>query len=116
MRNAIDRYNIDFGSSASLRPSPMKLMLSTVMSIANPDGSHIQGLPANIAIDCASYIILPQLAIGGCTPMPRKLSDDSISIALAVLKVMLISTGATAFGNVLGVFVNDLGVVEIEIA
>ncbi|MNC76091.1 hypothetical protein D3C75_1277440 [compost metagenome] len=43
--------------------------------------------------------MLPQLAVGGCTPMPRKLRPDSAMIAAATPKVALTMIGASAFGR-----------------
>lgn len=43
--------------------------------------------------------MLPQLGVGGCTPMPRKDSADSTSTAEATPKVAATSTGAMALGR-----------------
>ena len=43
--------------------------------------------------------MLPQLGIGGCTPSPRKLSDDSTMISSASWKLETTSAGADHVGR-----------------
>lgn len=53
-----------FGSNASRRPSPIKLMHKTVVKIANPGGIQAAGLLRRIRKLCASEIMLPQVGVG----------------------------------------------------
>jgi len=46
-----------------------------------------------------SFSITPQLAAGGGTPNPRKLSDASTTIAVAKYVVVTTISGASVFGR-----------------
>jgi len=78
----------------------MKLIDKTHIIIIIPGGSQSQGCDVSTVRDCASVIIFPQLDIGGCTPIPRKLSAASVIIALAIPDVALTKTGAIVFGQI----------------
>src|SRR5262249_46129045 len=67
------------GSSVSRMPSPRRLKASTVTVMASPgkNTSHHDG--TRPVIESAS--ILPQVAVGGGTPTPRKPSAASMTIA-----------------------------------
>ncbi|OPY10892.1 MAG: hypothetical protein A4E67_00414 [Syntrophaceae bacterium PtaB.Bin038] len=43
--------------------------------------------------------MLPQLGVGGCTPIPRKLRADSVRIAPATPRVAATSTEAMQLGR-----------------
>ncbi len=45
-------------------------------------------------------MILPQLGIGGCAPIPRKLRPLSIKMAEAKLAAEIIITGVSALGSI----------------
>ena len=51
----------------------MKLIARTEIRIIMPAGTQSHGLVSRMVKDCASLSICPQLAVGGCTPKPRKL-------------------------------------------
>ena len=53
-------------------------MLKIVINRHIPGGSHIHGLEDITETDCAAYNIFPQDASGTCTPIPKKLSPDSV--------------------------------------
>ena len=76
---------LDFGSSASRRPSPKTLSESTVSRIIAPGRSVSSG--ALVISSKPVAIIVPQDEFGGCTPAPRKESADSSSMLLAMLRV-----------------------------
>ena len=65
------------GSKASRRPSPIKLILQIVITSITPAGTHAHGQAVRTVRDCAPFRILPQEAVGGITPIPRKLRLDS---------------------------------------
>ena len=47
-------------------------MLRTTRVIMRPGGSHSQGMLSSTVSDCARLSMLPQVGVGGRTPMPRK--------------------------------------------
>ncbi|SMB69836.1 Uncharacterised protein [Acinetobacter baumannii] len=87
------------GSKASRRPSPIKLIASTASTIAAPAGIHCQGYCSRMLTLRATLIRLPQVAVGGCTPRPRKESPASSKIALATPKVAYTTSTSTVFGS-----------------
>ncbi|MNE82738.1 hypothetical protein D3C80_1794870 [compost metagenome] len=46
-----------------------------------------------------SAIIRPQLGVGGCTPMPRKLNELSSTMAVPRPKLTATMTGPSALGT-----------------
>jgi len=89
-------YFLNFGSIASLKPSPIKLRESTVMRIHKPGNTtihHAEGL------SLPELINDPQVSILVGTPTPINESDDSIKIALATPIEIAMNAGAIAFGN-----------------
>src|SRR6185503_3647527 len=96
------------GSNASRRPSPKKLMLSTVNRINMPGKNQSQGAESRYFADLSS--ILPQLAVGSCTPSPRKLIYDSERIAFATLNVDETMIGAIVFGKICKKMISELDV------
>lgn len=73
-------YRPALGSNASLRPSPMKLMLSTASAIVIPAGTQSQGICCMTAADWAVLIRFPQLGVGGCTSIPKNERPASVKI------------------------------------
>ena len=63
------------------------------------------GYTANIGISiicsCALWSILPQDDIGSFTPKPKKLSDDSVKIALAILILAATIIDGIMFGIII---------------
>src|SRR6185312_12475266 len=62
-------YLRERGFSASENPSPSRLNASTQMSSASPGKTMYHQAVSNWLE--ASWIIFPQLGVGGCTPTPR---------------------------------------------
>ena len=62
-------------------------MLITSKIINTPAGIQSHGFPVSIVIDCAPFKILPRLAVGGCTPIPKKLKATSSKIEIAKTEV-----------------------------
>src|SRR5690606_17519225 len=89
---------LDFGSIASRRPSPIKLMHITVANIHKPGGIHSHGRCCKLYISLAYWIRFPQVGTGGATPSPRKDRALSCSIAEATAKVALTTMYPTVFG------------------
>src|SRR5688572_8784662 len=85
------------GSRASLRPSPTKLIAMTVTRIIRPGKIATHG--AWIMSPWARNSMLPQLAVGGWTPSPRKLADASRMMAWPTPRVAATMTGANVFGR-----------------
>ena len=56
-------YLLNFGSRASLNPSPNRLNPNTTVNIASPGKTHTQGWVVRYL--CPSVTIVPQLGIGG---------------------------------------------------
>ena len=77
----------------------MKLIERTASAIIVPGGIQSQGIDSSTVSDWASFSMLPQLGVGGCTPRPRKLSPASSRIAFAMPNVAATITGARAFGS-----------------
>src|SRR5215472_16670924 len=85
------------GSRASRRPSPMKLIATTVTKIARPGKTAVQG-----AIDMsvwASFSMFPQLGVGGWIPSPRNERVLSAMMAVAIPSVAATMMGASALGS-----------------
>jgi len=85
------------GSSASRRPSPMKLMERTVRKIAVPGKMAQWGAKSRLSL--ASKRMRPHVGMSGGNPSPRNDSDDSAMIAVATSRVPATITGPTAFGR-----------------
>ena len=65
-------YLFIFGSSASRRPSPIKLNASTAKTISTPEGTHTHGLYCNtFTSSVIMFIIVPHAAYGALTPSPK---------------------------------------------
>ena len=75
-------------------------MATTRMTIKRPGGSHSHGCFVSTVMDWALFNILPRLAAGGCTPMPRKLKDASSSMDSAMTEVAYTRMGATVLGRI----------------
>ena len=88
-----------FGSTASRRASPAKLIATTRITISSPGGIHSQGWEVRTVRDWALFSIFPRLAAGGCTPIPRKLKDASSSMDRAITEVAYTNMGATVLGR-----------------
>ena len=88
-------YFFCLGSSASVNASPIKLKTVTVIKIAHPGKTashHADG-------DCrAAARSEPHVTVSGETPTPKKERVDSISIAAAIPKEIVMSTGESALG------------------
>ena len=69
------------GSSASRSPSPTKLMPAPRRRSGCRAAPRARASRCRIVADWARLIMLPQLAVGGCTPRPRKDSPASVRIA-----------------------------------
>jgi len=52
-------------------------MERTATTIMSPGGIQSHGMEPRTPMDWASVSKFPQLAVGGCTPIPRKLKDAS---------------------------------------
>src|SRR5574344_179545 len=73
-------YLFILGSKASLSPSPTKLKANTVRRMKIPGEIHIQGQLRITTLSLTELTMLPQLAYGTPTPIPRKLIVDSMRI------------------------------------
>ncbi len=93
-------YPLFTPSTASLNPSPIKLMANTATKIKIPAGTHLHGSAVNTRIDWAPDKMFPQLGLGGCTPTPKKLKEASVRIAVAIPKVALTKIGEMTFGKI----------------
>ena len=94
-RGAVTRQSR--GSSRSRSRSPMVFTASTVQTIASPGKStthHVS--PGRSA---ASPMMLPQLAVGGCTPSPRNERPASSEITVASASVPATSSCGTSPGS-----------------
>ena len=74
-------HTLNRGSMASRSASPNRLMPSTVKMIASPGNTPSHHALVRYSLPWLS--MPPQLGVGGCTPNPRKLSDDSAMISSA---------------------------------
>src|SRR5882762_11136054 len=90
-------HYLSLGSSASRRPSPIRLNDSTVRKIASPGQIAIQG--ALVRKRCAELSIEPQDGAGGCWPRPRNESAASAMIAAAIESVACTSSDGRMFGR-----------------
>src|SRR6056297_3925951 len=85
------------GSSASLKPSPIRLKPKTPNIIAKPGNVATQGALCRELL--ASLSIAPHSGVGGCAPNRKRLKAAASRIAVAILKVVCTIKGAIAFGN-----------------
>src|SRR5215510_4289573 len=86
------------GSNASRKPSPNMLNARVVKKMASPGKTTIQGFTSmNTRFAFKSH---PQLGVGGWVPNPKKLSDDSIRIEVAIDRVLVTMRGAIQFGRI----------------
>src|SRR5690349_23338832 len=69
------------GSKISLKPSPRRLNPRMTTEIVNPGKNAANGWSCKNGV--TSFSINPQLGVGGGSPSPKKLSDDSARIAWA---------------------------------
>src|SRR3972149_8783023 len=91
-------YIFNLGSIESLIPSPKRLYASTVINIARPGNTDIHQAISILSFPMVN--IFPQLAVGGWTPMPRKLRADSTSTAPAIPRTAETRTGDMALGRI----------------
>src|SRR3989338_742885 len=91
-------YIFSLGSIESRIPSPKRLYASTVTNMARPGNTEIHHAISILSLPMVN--IFPQLAVGGWTPMPRKLNADSTSTAPAMPNTADTSTGDMAFGRI----------------
>src|SRR5699024_4003880 len=73
-------YLVVFGSKASFKPSPTKLIDRIVNVIQTAGGTQIHNLFWRTSVCLASINIFPQLGISGGTPTPIKLNPASATI------------------------------------
>ena len=92
------QLRLSFGSSASRRPSPIRLMASTVIRMARPGSHHPPG-PERMN-SRASASIVPHSGVGGWAPMPRKPSAAASRMALETQSVACTMSGARQFGRI----------------
>src|SRR5207302_5047780 len=76
MRRPDGPQRMILGSSASRRPSPMKLMQRTVATTASPGKVIHHQLPCT-STPCAPSRVDPQVEVGGGMPNLRKLTNVS---------------------------------------
>ena len=89
-------YFFNFGSIASVKPSPIKLKTVTVIKIAKP------GKIANHQAEGFARLRFnnfPQVIVSTGTPIPKKDKNASAKIAPAIPKATEINTGDKAFGR-----------------
>ena len=86
-----------FGSSASRRPSPVRLKASTVIRIARP--GSVTTHHALWMNSSALASIEPHSGVGGCAPRPRKPSAAASRIADEKPSVAWTISGAAQFGS-----------------
>src|SRR5207253_3202930 len=91
------QLRFSFGSRASRRPSPIKLMASTTSRMAIPGNvtTH-QALRMNSR---ASASIVPHSGVGGCAPMPRKPSAAAFRMASEKDNAACTISGAVTLGS-----------------
>ena len=70
----------------------------TVTHMAKPGASAIQG--ARLMKGRASEIIRPQSELGGCAPIPKKLSAAPSSIAKVTRRLASTTMGGQALGRI----------------
>src|SRR5690606_4334081 len=87
-----------FGSSASRRPSPIRLIASTVSRMARP--GSVTTHQARRMNSRASASMVPHSGVGGCAPMPRKPSAAASRIALEKESVACTISGAMQLGSI----------------
>ena len=87
-----------FGSSASRRPSPIRLMASTVIRMARP--GNVTTHQARRMNSRAVASMVPHSGVGGWAPMPRKPSAAASRMALEKDSVACTISGARQFGRI----------------
>ena len=85
------------GSSASRKPSPARLIDTTVTRIASPGSVTSQGLERMNSRASAS--IVPHSAVGGCAPRPRNPSAAASRIASETPSAACTINGAMQLGS-----------------
>src|SRR3546814_7515583 len=93
-----DQDLFSFGSSASRRPSPIRLMARTVMRIARP--GKVTTHHARRMNSRASASIVPHSGAGGWAPMPRKPSAAASRMEFEKERVAWTMSGAVQFGRI----------------
>src|ERR1700687_1318903 len=88
---------LSFGSSASRKPSPIRLNASTVIRIASP--GKVTTHDARWMNSSAPASIDPHSGVGGCAPRPRNPSAAASRIALEKPSVAWTISGATQLGR-----------------
>src|SRR5690606_26493771 len=91
------RHSLVSGSSTSRMASPRRLKESTTPVSAAPAPMIGHGEPKRLL--SPSRMMLPQLGLGGCVPMPRKLRLASMRMAEATQSVMSTMMGAEMLGT-----------------
>ncbi len=86
-----------FGSRASRKPSPARLMATAVTRIARPGKVTIQGCERMNSRESAS--IEPHSGVGGCAPRPRKPSAAASRMASETPSVACTISGPRQFGS-----------------
>src|SRR5450631_245054 len=87
----------DLGSSASRRPSPSRLELSTSRKIARPGRKKKTGSEARNVTE--SVRMLPSVGVGAGTPTPRKDRAASALTLVGKISVPYTRIGAHRFGR-----------------
>src|ERR1700690_1053466 len=90
-------YRFSFGSSASRRPSPVRLNANTDIRIARP--GKVTTHHALWMNSSALASIEPHSGVGGCAPRPRNPSAAASRIALEKPSVACTIRGAAQFGS-----------------
>src|SRR5690606_16339812 len=86
-----------FGSSASRRPSPTRLIASTVIRMATP--GSVTTRQARRMNSRASASMVPHSGVGGCAAIPRKPRAAASRIALEKESVACTISGAMQLGR-----------------
>jgi hypothetical protein len=89
---------IDLVLKALCSASPRKLKAITVKNIKNP--GQMASFGSSYIKSCAPVSILPQLAVGGWIPRPRKLNTLSNRMIFPTVNVVATIIGEVTFGNI----------------
>src|SRR5690606_31800901 len=76
----------------------MRLKQMTLMKMASPGKSTGHQIP-EVSGPTPSAIIPPQVGVGGATPMPRKLSEEIASSAVAAIIAVCARLSSVTFGR-----------------